>query len=386
MILTQDRARGYAYCALAVNTLVLAITLLGNHSGNTIFGAPFGGDFVAFYAAGRVVSDYGSSRLYDLDLHDRLVRSELPGMARELELQYVNPPFVAVAFAPISHLSLAWAYGIWLVLSILLYVAAVLLMLRLNPSLPRKLTLLVVLAFAPFSMFLLRFGQLSAIGCFVLAAFIYCLHIKRPITAGLILSLMLYKPPLVIFIVPVLAVNRRWRALAGFAIGGVVLGLFSLWLIGITGLERYAEVLRLFLSSLGFGDARAANYVDISAFVRQLLHINMRMIPLFAALLFTWFLRGERWLAVVPLTLLANSYAPIYDVVILVPVLVLTAQRVGPKLLAILFVTSLIAVPISQAIGVQLMTPVLCLLVWRCGFVRVSDSEAASFHPALDHA
>lgn len=61
--------------------------------GLTLSGAPFAGDFVEFYNAGRILNKYGSHRLYDFQLQDDLTHELLP----HLSIPFVTPPYVAIS-------------------------------------------------------------------------------------------------------------------------------------------------------------------------------------------------------------------------------------------------------------------------------------------------
>ena len=367
-LLTQERVRAYCFIILGINLLMLSLTFVRGSKGLTVFGAPVGGDFVAFYVAGRIVNEYGSDRLYDMKLQDTLIHATVPEVPANLTNTYVNPPFFALLFAPLAWLPFIWAYVIWLFFSLLLYVGAVLLALHLNPVLPRGLTVLTALAFPPFCMYVLGGGQVSAFGCFCLALAMHRASTGHRFDSGLVLALLLYKPPLVVLIVPALFWARRFRILGGFAVGAVLLTVLCWLLVGTAGLINYARLLQAFGSMIGFGDVRAAKYVDLGAFIRQLFHVSVNLRPalLLLALPLTYFLRRDPWGATIPLTLVLNSYATVYDMVLVVPILITTdTTRLGPWAIVAVFLGSLIGVPIAMITGVQLLTPLLAWLAWR---------------------
>lgn len=133
-------------------------------------------------------------------------------------------------------------------------------------------------------------------------------------------------------------------------------------MVGYNGLTEYIALLQSFGGTIGFEGSRAAKYIDLGAFVRLLFHVDLGMAPLVFALPFAYLFRDDPWSAV-PATLLLNSYAPIYDLVLLVPIFI-AFGRLGPVTSA-LFLLSLIAVPVAQLTGFQLMTPLLISVVWQ---------------------
>jgi hypothetical protein len=89
-LLTTQRIRAYCFIILGINLLMLSLTFARGSKGLTVFGAPFGGDFAAFYAAGRIINEYGSDRLYDMKLQDTLIHAALSEVPADLSNTYVN--------------------------------------------------------------------------------------------------------------------------------------------------------------------------------------------------------------------------------------------------------------------------------------------------------
>ena len=76
-------------------------------------------DFTAFYAAGHIVGSGMASRLYDTET---IRAAEHLAAGRQVGgsglLMYFNPPFFALAYWPLTHVSLQQAYQIWTVFSL----------------------------------------------------------------------------------------------------------------------------------------------------------------------------------------------------------------------------------------------------------------------------
>jgi alpha-1,2-mannosyltransferase len=353
-LLTAERVKNYCLLLIAVNSLIIGFSFI---RGSTLSGAPFGGDFIEFYAAGKILNEYGSHRLYDFQLQDDLAREFLP---QGLTLPYVTPPYAAILFSPLARLPLWLAYLTWITISIALYIGAITLALRLEP-LPRGITLLVCLGFPPFFMLVIAGGQLSAIGCFIFASWLYLSRRQRKLSAGAVLGLLLYKPTLVIFLLPALLFSRQFRVLIGFTIVSGLLLTLSVWMMGPGGSIRYLAILREFNSLVGLGYTRSAMHADLPAFIRQLFGVDIKYLSMALALPLTYFTRHNPERAMVP-TMVLSSYAPVYDLIILVPLMIVAYKFVSPKLLAFLFVVSFFTVPICQLTGVQIITPVLLVL------------------------
>ena len=357
-LLTAERVKNYCLLLICVNSLMIGLSFTRTQ-GVTLSGAPFGGDFVEFYTAGRILNQYGSHRLYDFQLQDDLTHEFLP----DLSIPFVTPPYVAILFSPLAHLPLWLAYLTWIMISIALYLGAITLILRLEP-LPRGMTILVCLGFPPCFMLVLAGGQISAIGCFIFALWLYFMKRERKLIAGAVLGLLLYKPTLVVFLLPALLFGRQFRTLLGFGAVSGLLIMLSIWMLGPAGLIRYLAVLREFSSLVDLGYMRASMYVDLATFVRQLFHVDIKFLGMLLALPLTYLTRHSPERAIVP-TMVFSAYAPVYDLILLVPLLIVAYRFVSPKLLAVLFGVSFFTVPICQLTGIQLLTPLLVFLVWQ---------------------
>jgi len=354
--------------------LMLGLSFTNN---KTLSGAPFGGDFVEFYTAGRILNTYGSKRLYDFQLQDDLIHEVIP----DLSVPFVTPPYVAILFSPLARLPFRFGYLIWILVSIGLYAGAIALVLRIE-RLPPGMALLVCLAFPPFFMLVLAGGQISAIGCFILALWLYLMKRQREFLAGAALGLLLYKPTLMVFLVPALLFGRKIRTLIGFAVVGVLLTALTIRMLGPDGVLRYVAILREFSTLVGLGYAPPTMYVDVGTFVRQLLHVDIRYLTIVLALPLTYLIRHNPERAIVP-TMVLNSYAPVYDLVLLVPALIAAYKFIDRRLLVLLFVVSFFTVPICQVTGLHIVTPVLLLLCYELCVKPVVQLNSLRASPTL---
>jgi hypothetical protein len=232
----QWRLRVVCLGLLAVTGLLLAISFATAENGRTCFGTPLGADFAGFYCAGKVLSlpAPDRDRLYDRATNNRLYHQLLPFLPEASQLPYLHPPFVAVGFRYLADLPYAWAFAVWLGITIGLYLGAFALAwkpLAAAGIQDWRTPLLLALAFEPFLMECLLGGQLSAFGCFWIAAALTCQHEKRPLATGLALGFLCYKPTLLVLLLPLLLFARHWRTLAGFMLtGGGLAGLSPVFL------------------------------------------------------------------------------------------------------------------------------------------------------------
>jgi hypothetical protein len=296
-------------------------------------------EFMAFYTVGRMLNE-SSYRLYDstefLTQYDRLFPREAGGAPL-----YAHAPFEALAFRPFAYLPFKAALVAWQVTSIALVSVGFALIWRSGTALPGRslpLALVLALSFQPISVALIFNGQVSALVFFWLALALWLDRRGRQYGAGAVLSLCLAKPTLLILLLPMLAVGRRWRALVGFLAGTLVLAGVSLLLIGWRGNVDYV------LTLLRFGRVTTASdeafsppslYVDLNSFTRMLtgwpgsaslLAVAVIGALLAPALVGAWrrapegWTRGWAlaWASTITWTTLLNIYVPRYDTVIVV--------------------------------------------------------------------
>jgi hypothetical protein len=420
--LTRPNLRFVCLAVLAMNLLLLAGSFATSDRGRTAWGPPLGADYAGFYTAGTVLNRYPPARLYDPDLHDRLYHELLPNLGEEQKLPYVHPPFVAFALRPLAQLPYGWSFAVWLVISAALYLTGLLLtcgpLRALSPE-DRRYALLLALSFEPFVMECWMGGQLSVVGFCCLAAAFAARKAGRPFLGGIFLGLCLYKPTLLVLLLPLLLVGRQARVLAGVCLIGLVLAAVSLLAVGAQGCLDYAQVVLGFTqttTSAGDLTLRTWKYVDGNSFYRLLLGSSSALnwllwtasavVPL-AFLGARWGrlhagsegYRDLLWASTLTWTLVINLYVGIYDAVLVVPAALITAdvllsRRTGKPglppayqlLLVLLFVTPWITQPFARATGVQLMTLVLAgLAAYQLTLARRPPSPVGTSSLASPH-
>ncbi len=307
---------------------------------------PPDGDFAGFYALGRILNTHPMADLYNYELQKE-VCSQVHARAGGYGL-LPYPPFVGMFFQPFALLPYPAAYILWLILTLALYAASLKLLIdRFLPLDPVRRSLLFCFAFAysPFLIDTAASGQLSAVAFFVLTIALCQDQADHPFRSGLALSLCLYKPTLLILLLPMLLVTRRFRSLLGFAAGAIVLaalptaaGGVAIWPVFLRTLFSFGKV----ATAQAGATLYLVKYVDLttfSAFVRggrSWPGLAILFLCAAAALLFllrNW-LRSPRcakpfnallWAVTITWTLLLNVYVPIYDSTLIVLALIVTA-------------------------------------------------------------
>ena len=101
------------------------------------------------------------------------------------------------------------------------------------------------LAFYPFAIGTLANGQLAAVAVFSVGMAIAQETNSRPFSSGLALSILTYKPTLLVLLIPMLLLTRRFRALGGFVTGAAMLALAATAVGGVEVWTAYARFLNL---------------------------------------------------------------------------------------------------------------------------------------------
>ncbi|HXR38665.1 MAG TPA: glycosyltransferase family 87 protein [Terracidiphilus sp.] len=319
---------------------------------------PPDGDFAGFYSLGRILNTHPMQDLYDYELQKQ-VCNEVHARAGAYGL-LPYPPFVGMFFQPFARLPYPVAYVLWLLITFALYAAGLKLLIdRFLPLDPVRRSLLYCFAFAysPFIIDTAASGQLAAVGFFALSVALCQDDADHRFGSGLVLSLCLYKPTLLVLLLPMLLVTRRFRSLLGFAAGAAALAALP---TAIGGLGIWAVFFRT-LHSFGkvAGGAQASTvlilvkYVDLSSFSAFVhggrswagLAILFLGSAASAVFLLRYWWRSSRcgkpfnallWAATITWTLLLNVYVPMYDSILIVLALVVTAgalqQIPGPSM------------------------------------------------------
>lgn len=393
--LQPDRLRLVSCTVLLISTAALILLVITAQGGVTRLGPSLGGDYSHLYAAASLLNHYPADRLYDLALQDRLLHELLPALPATTTLLYVHPPLVAFLLRPLAQLPYLWSYLTWLVISLGLYLAGLRLLGKTVATFgsgEKPTVFLLALSFEPFIIECWMGGQLSAVGFFLVALALHGERFGRPLQTGFALGCCLYKPTLLVLLMPMLVVTRRWRVLGAFALCGLGMAAASWLAVGWRACESYFPVL------LSFARIAAAEqtifpvwkYVDLLAFSRLLLGglppagkvLAVVLAGSALALLMRAWWRFPRldepgrrlvWAGTLTATLVCNLYAAVYDTVLAVPAALWTADvlrsrsggRLGAPfkgLMVLMYVTPWVSQRLAVAVGFQPYTLVLAAL------------------------
>ena len=389
--LTPERVRLVAVALLIASAAGLLFLVVTAHGGVDMQGRPLGTDFSNVYAAGTYVWDGNANAAFDPP--QQFAREQaIFGAATQFYGWHYPPYFLFVA------VSLAWmpyglALAIWQAVTLGLYLLTV----RgiVTPLAPHKgrdayLWLLLALAF-PAVLINAGHGQNGFLTAALMGGALLALD-RRPIVAGILFGLLVYKPQYGLLLPIVLGVSGRWKCFAAAAATVAALTIVTTLAFGVS-------VWHAFLDSTQFTRTVVLEQGNTGWYKIQSIFAWARMwgapIPLAYALqgaaiiaLAAALARLWRSAAPYPLqaaalciaTILATPYSFDYDMMLLAPAIAFVAvdglhRGFAPwekTMLAALWLTPLLARSIALITFVPIGVPAMIaifVLILRCSEV-----------------
>jgi hypothetical protein len=356
-------------------------------------GTPLGADFAMFYVAGQVVLDGATDRLYDQAEHQLRLQALFPGIDEQFCLPYRYPPFVALLMAPLAALPYAVSFACFFALSCAAWWTALWILARDLQILrgPWRGPILVAIVGWPVALETLIGGQASMFALLLLTAAIVLVRRHQFVWAGVILALAAYKPNVLAFITLALAL-RYPRVLLGAIPAWVALGMVSLIPNGWSGISDYLTLGMQLAVQTWDVETPFWKVHSLASWFELLPGGQERVVSLAVGLASTvtvvWIWRraigdsmtGPVLATLVSINALFNPYTPIYDLTLLLPGVLLTAEslwlrygndlegRLGTAqlILAALYFGPHLSQLSAKALGVQSFALVLlALAVWQ---------------------
>jgi hypothetical protein len=385
--LTRERALLWA--AGLILGFALSIVFLGltAHGLSDYAGRPLGTDFSNVYAAGVSAAHGDAAAPFDaarqLEMERMIFGSDTPFYG------WHYPPFFLLIATLLAKLPYLAALILWQGISLLLYLAAMKLLLRKSaaPSLANdRMWLPLVLGFTAVFVNLMH-GQNGFLTTALFAAGLAWLD-ERPLLAGLLFGLLCYKPQFAAVIPLVLAVSGRWRCFAAAAATVAVLACvvtilfgYEVWPAFVQSLT-FTRVVVLEQGNTGFHKIQSVfAWVRLwggSVFLAYLIQGAVAVMVI-AALLKLW--RGssddaDKKAALCLAAILTTPYCLDYDLMLLAPAIALLAARGKAHgfadfdilCLVLLWCVPIVARNVAHITFIPLAVPAMLfclLLIWR---------------------
>ncbi len=358
-------------------------------------------DFTALYSAGKIVRQGLRKQLYDSQTQYRIQQEFAAGVSiRQGPLPYIHPPWEALVFVPFAWFSYPVAYLLWNAVNVLILLSLPFVLRNHLPQLKRVSALFwlfVSLAFYPIFFDLLQGQDILPLLLFFALAFV-SLKQNNDLAAGCWLGLGLFRFHLVLPLIVILLLHKRLRALLGFVLVALVLGMVSVAMIGWNAALTYPSFVWHVETVMGHGAIVPVDMPNLRGLFHTFLaaHSSKLAIQLVVAALSVALLlfASAKWRVaregtafdlgfslVVMSTILVSYHANTYDLALLfLPVMLLTNHLagadansgwsrialIGPMFL--LFVSPLQMLLLQKYGKLSLLTPVL--LLWAWGFAR----------------
>ena len=348
-------------------------------------GQVVGTDYMQFYAAGSTLQRGEGSRLYDFEYQKKL-EQDIVGKAFGGHFPF-TPPFFAWIFVPFSLLPYTYSFAIWSLSGL------VCLWLSLHWAGATQLSRWFGWALTCFPVFAsISFGQNSLLSLGLLSLTYLLWSRERRWLAGLVCSLVLYKPQLALGVgfLWLLEWRRDWQALAGLAVGGALLAGLSFGLLPESS-RLYMELSRKVLPSIARQEGFPLWHAHTPRAFWLLLMPGMPALSETLALLstgagivvFIFFWRKLRcepallFAGAICLTLWITPHAMIYDwTILLIPAILFWEKRpdfrkLWKVLFALIWAATFLSGPLTLAqlkilpFAVQVSIPVLMFVLYN---------------------
>src|SRR5262245_36517467 len=243
--LTHERAQRIAValiCAYAIAIGYLAVTANGPVD---VLGRPLGTDFSNVYAAGTYVLEGRPQAPFDPAL--QYAREQAIFGPDTPFYGWHYPPFFLFVAAGLALLPYGLALAAWQIATFLLYLVSIRAILVATPirggtngDKRTTLTLALLLAAAFPAVFVnLSHGHNGFLSAALMGAALVTLD-RRPIGAGILFGLLIYKPQFGLMVPFVLAATGRWRTFAAAATTALLLALLATLAFGPQVWEAFA--------------------------------------------------------------------------------------------------------------------------------------------------
>lgn len=190
-------------------------------------------DFRTYYSSAQIAKNEGFSKIYNLELQKKYQQplyEDYIGSLPANNFETVPTPYFPIFILPFL-IFIFFPPNIGFVLFTIIssgaFIVSAIYLLR-QFKLTEELNWTIIGAFGSVSLFFnLFFGQINVFLFIALAGFLLQIRDKHYLRSGLILSIWLVKPQMLIFILPWLLFAGKFRTLAGFIIGSIAIVLAS---------------------------------------------------------------------------------------------------------------------------------------------------------------
>ena len=242
--LTPERLKVYPRAFLVSLLLAFVAMVATTKDLITAQGVPLGGDFKVFYAVGSLVSSGEADALFDLAAISDAQQQAIGHDSLEVFHPWPYPPYVAVLLAPLALLPYLPAYLVFTGLMGTALWFAVTFLGQIRPWIAEHRGSVFCIAISSYPLLKsVPGGQNTSLTLMLICGALAMTVGRREIGAGLLIGLLLFKPHFAAPLMAMLAISRRWTALATSAAVGIVYGLLAVLVFGWDWPGRWLESL-----------------------------------------------------------------------------------------------------------------------------------------------
>lgn len=232
----------------AIITLYIAtytILIMSSNQNKMCYG--LGGDFFAYWSAGKIMNEHSLTDVYDLELLRQTQKDiQLSASVTAADFNGVEVPYLPVFLSPFmlfAKISPVYSLLAWSVINFVAYTLYLLFFIKSynQKTFPFPLVLFAIICH-PF-LYNMTLGQINVFLVICVGEFIRAFHANKPTQAGLWLGGLLLKPQLLILILPYLLIHRKFKTLTGFAVSSLSLLAVSFAMVGSEGFLDLKDIL-----------------------------------------------------------------------------------------------------------------------------------------------
>lgn len=230
--LNAKSARFYALLAFVlIGILPIVLRLVTGHGLIDKFGAPFGGDYISFYAASKLALNGHAADAWNPELH-KAAESAVFDNKLDGYWAFFYPPAYLLVCLPLALLTYGWSVLVAMTATTVAMLK--LLHVWLKRMMPEISGVWLLLVAFPGILMNIACGQNAALTTAIMAG--GCLLLRRaPVMSGLVFGLLVIKPQLAIAIPFILAADGRWRTFFATAFSATALSLVAFFVVGQEG-------------------------------------------------------------------------------------------------------------------------------------------------------
>jgi hypothetical protein len=301
-------------------------------------------DFIAYYTGG-LLSIINIDNLYSIpvqyDFQEKFIHKYNADF-----LPFLYPPFVALAFSPLTFLPITAAFNIWTFMNILILSSLIIFILNYYKSYSwwsRIFLILLILAIRPITS-IFGFGQITMFLILIILVSWFSYKNKLYFLSGLMLSLLSIKLQYIPLIFLAILLQKNIKMLMGLLLGGISLFIISFINTGLDGLNSYLNFLNdIYNWSDQFGRSIVGQF-NIQAITTTIFGINTdtsRIVYLLLSSIITisviyiWYVNRStnsykanmKWSALIIAFTLISPHTNIQDLAFLIPVFIILLPK-----------------------------------------------------------